>query len=76
LSPTLRATPSADRWLIDASSRSARTADLTVSSSGRPLTASSTVASDLAPANYYMKYDMSTAYEWDGTVWTGNFKNC
>ena len=33
-------------------------------------------ASDLAPANYYMKYDMSTAYEWDGTVWTGNFKNC
>jgi len=33
-------------------------------------------SSDLAPANYYMKYDVSTAYEWDGSAWTGNFKNC
>jgi hypothetical protein len=30
----------------------------------------------LAPANYYMLFDGSIAYEWDGAIWTGNTKNC
>jgi hypothetical protein len=36
----------------------------------------STILSDIAPANYYKVFTSSTAHEWDGLSWTGNTKDC